>query len=240
MSLNLCAISDLHGFLIPVEEFKKHDVTVISGDISPLNIQMNDKKLKKWLIEVFKPWCEELPSDKVYFISGNHDIVPFRDPNFMWTNFPISGKVVYLNGSGDIYHAKDGNGYEIYGTPWCQSFGNWAFMTNEKELEKIYSVIPNNLDILLTHDQPYGYGDVLLEYTPFFNGDKHIGNKVLLEAILRKQPRYLFAGHLHSTEHSCVEIGITKRYNVSIMTEKYEPLYEPLYLTINPRNSNEQ
>ena len=232
MSLNLCAISDLHGFLIPVEEFKKHDVTVICGDISPLNIQMNNRKLKKWLIEVFKPWCEELPSDKVYFISGNHDIVPFRDPDFMWTNFSISGKVVYLNGSGDIYHAKDGNGYEIYGTPWCQSFGNWAFMTNEEELEKIYSVIPNNLDILLCHDAPYGVSDVLLQKDFIYYTGEHIGNKPLAEAIIRKAPKIVFHGHLHSSSREFESLWYSKVVNCSIKDEYYNPIYDPIYINI--------
>lgn len=237
MSLNICGMSDLHGYLPPLEDIQNHEITVICGDFSPLKIQANNHKIKKWLIDEFKPWAESLPSERVYFISGNHEIAVFRDPDFMYHNFPITGKVVYLNSSGDLYKAKDGNSYEIYGCPWCQSFGNWAFMTNDKELEKIYSVIPNNLDILLCHDQPYGYGDILLEYVPFHNEDEHIGNKILLGAILRKQPRYLFVGHLHSTEHSCIEISSTKRYNVSIMTEKYEPLYDPLYLTIEPRNN---
>lgn len=235
MSLSLCGMSDLHGYLPPLEDIQNHEITVICGDISPLKIQANNKKMKKWLFDIFKPWCEALPSKKVYFIPGNHDIMPFRDPDFMWTNFPISGKVVYLNGSGDIYRALDGNGYQIYGNPWCKSFGNWAFMTTDKELEQIYSMIPCNLDILLCHDCPYGYGDVLLEYIPFHNEDEHIGNKVLLGTILRKQPRYLLHGHLHSVTHECVEIGITKKYNTSLMTEKYEPLYNPLYLTIEPR-----
>lgn len=234
MSLDLCGISDIHGYLIPKEEIKEHEVMVICGDISPLKIQSNDHKMKKWLFEEFKPWAESLPCDKVYFIPGNHDIMPFRNPQFMHNLFPKTGKVIYLNGSGDTYLAKDGNFYEIYGTPWCQQFGNWAFMTSDIELEQIYSLIPEKVDILLSHDQPYGYGDILLEYIPYHNDDEHIGNKELLGAILRKQPNYLFCGHLHSTEHECVEIAITKRYNVSIMTEQYEPLYNPLYLTIEP------
>lgn len=236
MSLDLCGMSDLHGYLPPVEDIRVHEVTCICGDFSPLNIQVNNRKIKKWLIEVFKPWAESLPSNKVYFISGNHEVAVFRDPDFMHHNFSITGKVVYLNSSGDLYKAKDGNSYEIYGCPWCQSFGNWAFMTNDSELEKIYSAIPNNLDILLCHDCPYGYGDILLEYIPYHNEDEHIGNKVLLGAIFRKQPKYLLHGHLHSVTHECVEIGLTQKYNVSIMTERYEPLYDPLYITIEPNN----
>lgn len=232
MSLKICAMSDLHGVLYPIEEIEPHEVTLICGDISPLKIQANHKKARQWFLKEFKPWCESLPSKKVYFIAGNHDIMLFNDPDFMYTNFSLSNKVTYLNSSGDVYSAVDGETYKIYGTPWCKQFGNWAFMTNDEELRKIYSSIPDNLDILLTHDQPYGYGDILLEEM-IWNTKEHIGNKELYEAVLRTQPNYMFVGHLHSTDHECVQIQKTKRYNVSIMSERYEPIYFPRYLEID-------
>lgn len=229
--MKICGMSDLHGYLPPVEEIEDHEVTLICGDISPLSIQINHKKMRKWLINEFKPWCESLPSNKVYFIAGNHDELCESDPAFMLNNFPLSKKVSYLWQSGCIYHSIDGNDYKIWGTPYCKVFGNWSFMESDDKLEKLYSEIPKDLDILLCHDQPYGYGDILLQPMPWNDGN-HIGNKILKEAIENKQPKYLFTGHLHSTSHDCVEIGITKRYNVSIKDEKYNPVYEPLYLEI--------
>lgn len=225
-------MSDLHGYLPPLEDIQNHEITVICGDFSPLKIQANNYKIKKWLIDEFKPWAESLPSERVYFISGNHEIAVFRNPDFMYHNFPITGKVVYLNSSGDLYKAKDGNSYEIYGCPWCQSFGNWAFMTNDIELEKIYSNIPNNLDILLCHDAPYGVSDVLLQKNFIYYTGEHIGNKPLAGAIIRKAPKIVFHGHLHSSSREFESLGRSKVVNCSIKDEYYEPIYDPIYINI--------
>ena len=73
--MKVTALSDLHVTLLPVEYyFEPSELFCIWGDISPLNIQANHKKMRKWLIEELKPWCESLPCDKVIFIAGNHKI----------------------------------------------------------------------------------------------------------------------------------------------------------------------
>lgn len=229
--MKICCLSDLHGTLLPVEDyFEPCELVCICGDISPLNIQGNHRKMRHWLINTFKPWCESLPCDKVIFIAGNHDSC-MHNEDFMYAQFPKDSKVTYLFHESYIYTSRSGKEYSIFGTPYCKLFGNWAFMEMDEILEKLYSTIPENLDILLSHDQPFGYGDIILEDI-YWNTGEHIGNKPLAKAILEKQPKYLFCGHLHSTDHSCIEIGNTKRYNVSIKSEKYEPVYDPLVIKI--------
>ena len=231
MSLSVVAMSDLHGDLPRVETFKECEVAFICGDISPLNIQANDRKMKKWLVGTFKPWCEALPCDKVFFIAGNHDWVALRDSEFMRAVFPMDGKVTYLYHEKVSYVSKEGKEYKLFGTPFCKQFGNWAFMEEDDELAKLYTAIPYDLDILLSHDQPYGYGDFILQEI-YWDEGQHIGNKPLLEAVFVKQPKYMFCGHLHATTHECVEIIQTKRYNVSLKDEYYDMVYKPLYLDI--------
>ena len=231
MSLKICALSDLHGTLLPVEDIEPCELVCICGDIVPLKIQASSHKTKSWLRNKFKPWCESLPCDKVIFIAGNHDFY-LQDLDFMYSVFPKDGKVTYLFHEGYVYTSKEGKEYSIFGTPYCQIFGNWAFMDTNSRLIELYSSIPDNLDILLTHDQPYGWGDVLEQLITPWADSSHIGNQPLAQAIFEKQPKYLFCGHLHSTTHKCVEIGETKRYNVSIKDERYDPIYDPLVLDI--------
>lgn len=227
--MKVCAMSDLHGFL--PKDVESCELVCICGDISPLYIQANTIKMKKWLFDKFKPWCESLSCDKVLFIAGNHDWI-CNDIDFMQTIFPKDDKVTYLFHENYIYTSKNGKEYSIFGTPYCKLFGNWAFMKLDSKLAELYSDIPNNLDILLVHDQAYGYGDILeIGSTPWADGS-HIGNKELTKAILNKQPKYMFTAHLHTTTHDCVEIGSTKRYNVSIKDEKYNPVYNPLIIEI--------
>lgn len=229
--LRICALSDLHGTLIPASEFDPCDVMFICGDISPLNIQANDRKMKKWLANTFKPWCEALPCLKVFFIAGNHDWICLRNPDFMKSVFPQEEKVTYLCQDRASFTSEDGTEYSIFGTPYCRQFCNWAFMEEDETLAQLYQTIPNNVDILLTHDQPYGFGDIILQPT-YWNTGENLGNKPLLEAVLLRRPKYMFCGHLHASTHECVDIGLTKRYNVSIKDENYDVVYAPSYLEI--------
>lgn len=226
-------LSDLHGTLLPVEDyFEPCELVCICGDISPLNIQANHKKMRKWLVNDFKPWCESLPCNKVIFIAGNHDDI-CKNPDFMYTQFPKEGKVTYLFHESYIYTSSEGKEYSIFGTPYCKLFGNWAFMEMDDVLDKLYQDIPENLDILMTHDAPYGVSDIILqEDCPWYDGKTHIGNKPLSQEILRKTPKVVLHGHLHSTSRIFEEWGYSKVANCSIKDEKYNPVYNPLIIEI--------
>lgn len=230
--MKIIALSDLHGTLLPIEDyFETCEVVFICGDISPLNIQANDRKMKRWLSEEFKPWCESLPCNKVIFIAGNHDWICSRNPEFMYKTFPKDAKVTYLFHESYVYTSLSGKEYTIFGSPYCKQFYNWAFMENDEVLVELFSKIPEDLDVLITHDQPYMYGDIILQKM-YWNTGEHIGSKPLMEAILLKQPKFQFNGHLHSCDHNLIEIGQTKHYNVSIKDEHYNPVYDPLIVEI--------
>lgn len=228
--MKVTALSDLHGVLLPVEDFKPCELICICGDISPLNIQGNHRRMRQWAREVFKPWCESLPCDKVIFIAGNHDSFA-QNLDFMYTQFPKDSKVTYLFHEPYIYVSKSGKEYSIFGTPYCKLFGNWAFMEMDEILEKLYSTIPENLDLLLTHDAPFGVSDVLLQKVHWNTGE-HIGNKPLAKAILEKNPKIALHGHLHSTSREFEELGYSKVTNCSINDEYYKPVYKPITIDI--------
>ena len=225
-------LSDLHGTLLPVEDyFKPCELVCICGDIVPLSIQANSRKTRKWLTGDFLPWCEKLPCDKVIFIAGNHD-VHFGNLDFMYTQFPKDKKVTYLFHENYVYTSKSGKEYTIFGTPYCKLFGNWAYMEMDNVLDKLYQDIPENLDILLTLDAPFGYSDVLLQEDIPWNTLEHIGNKPLAKAILARSISWIFHGHLHSTSHRFESIGNGKIINCSIKDEKYLPVYDPIVVEI--------
>lgn len=226
--MKICAISDLHGYL---PELKPCELVLICGDSVPLEYQASSKKTKKWYDTTFRKWAGELPCDKVLFIAGNHEL-HFPGKKIIYESlFSKDDKITYLCHSEYIHKSKDGKEYKIFGTPYCKQFMNWAFMYPNEELEKIFKNIPNDLDILISHDNPYGYGDIVLQECPWADGS-HIGNIPLAKAIEEKQPKYQFNGHLHSCNHSLIMIGNTKHYNCSIKDEQYNPVYEPLYLEI--------
>lgn len=221
-NLKVCAISDLHGQLN--FEIEPSDILLICGDISPVIIQTDLKMMSSWIDSVFIPWCNNLPIQKIFLIAGNHDFY-LEENKEQFLKQIEDTNIVYLQDESYTY-ALDNKEYIIYGTPWCHQFGYWAFMTNDEQLTQIYSQILNNVDILLTHDCPYGFNDVC------YNNGIHIGNKPLAEIIKEKQPKYVFTGHLHSTEKSPIMLNNSRIQNVCLLDESYILFYEPTYLTI--------
>lgn len=230
--IKLAAISDLHGYLPKIDTC---DIVTISGDIVPLQVQRNIPNSRDWFKYTFSSWVNSLPCEEVVFIGGNHDkFLELASLDNIYDNIiqPTNGKAVYLEDSKYYYVDSSGEIHLIYGTPACHKFGNWSFMYSDEGLKDIYDLIPENVDILLTHDQPYGYDDVILQKDCPWASGEHIGCKPLADVILEKQPKYLFCGHLHTTGRGPTKIGNTIRYNVSIKDEFYNVFQEPLYLSI--------
>ena len=223
----LCAISDMHGILD--FDIKECDILCICGDIVPLNVQSLHEGTVKWLKKTFIPWCEKQPCDKVFFIAGNHDWFFMRHPDEAEELFKDHKKIFYLRDEMIEYVNKDFESVRIYGTPWCHQFYNWAFMTSDVELAKIYNKIPYKVDVLLTHDCPYGTSDVILQDVPWNTGE-HIGCHPLGDAVDEKKPLYHFCGHLHSCNHEMEKRGDTEVRNVSVVNENYKRVYEPCYI----------
>ena len=54
-NISFAAISDLHGDL-GVSLDKEVDYLIIAGDLVPLNIQQDDRKVEKWLKKDYQEW----------------------------------------------------------------------------------------------------------------------------------------------------------------------------------------
>ena len=114
-------------------------------------------------------------------------------------------------------------------------------MYTDDGLREIFKEIPKEVDILLTHDAPFGTSDQCLEET-FYNYKKandegalefpHIGSIPLQEAIIEKKPKIVVHGHLHSSNHECEYLNDTKIYNVSLKDESYNVKFKPLVFEI--------
>jgi len=217
--MKICAISDLHGYL--PDDIEESDLLLIAGDLVPLDYQSSHYKSQNWFASKFKNWVNNLPVEYVVIIGGNHDryLCDFEEEFKHYK----SDKCIYLKDSSFEY-----KGITIYGTPWCHQFGHWWFMDSDENLENKYSSIPNNVDILLTHDAPYGCSDICYQFDP----DRHIGCRPLTSAILEKNPKIVIHGHLHSSNHEYEILGDSKVINVSLLNERYEPVYYPHYIIL--------
>ena len=227
-------MSDLHGELPYAKE--SSEITLICGDIVPLSIQRNISKSKSWLKTEFAYWAMNWPSDKIFFIAGNHDFVfdgHMSHNDIMELSINSNNKLWYLQNNSVIYTDREGKDYTIFGTPYCRIFRKWAFMLPDEELAIKYADIPENVDILLSHDAA-DINNLGLVPPNIWHPDEslNVGNIVLAEAVKLKKPKYYFCGHIHDGNHKVETIDNTLMANVSLLNDSYQISYEPLYLNI--------
>lgn len=202
------------------------DIVLICGDILPLKIQKYTQESEEWIRTFFIPWCNNLPCDKVIFIAGNHDFYFERHPDRIKRILEGQDKIVYLD--CETYEYK---GKTIYGTPWCKPFYNWAFMEETTKSDERYKDV-QHMDILMTHDAPYGVSDILLQKDCWWADGTHIGNLALRNLLDRAKPSLHVFGHLHSCNHLRTMNENTSVFCVSLLDENYKMTYEPLYFNL--------
>ena len=117
-------------------------------------------------------------------------------------------------------------------TTWVQDFkpGNYKekLKKAKKETEQAKKILKrfDKLDLLICHQPPYGYLDQVSGKfgAPKSWIGKHAGSKVILEYIKKKQPRYVFCGHIHEGKGKA-KIGKSQVYNMG-----YNGNYETISL----------
>ena len=105
---------------------------------------------------------------------------------------------------------------------WVKKFKPADYKKTEeiakKETNKAKRILKkfNELDILICHQPPYGFLDkVTFKQAPKFWRGKFAGSKIILDYIRKKQPKYVFCGHIHEGKGK-TKINNTEIYNLGI------------------------
>ena len=179
-------ISDTHNFEAEVV-LPTGDLLIHAGDFTNMGSLPELTRFAKWLDKVtpFYPLG-------VCCIAGNHDMAldPYKNPDYyllaqaLLTSIP---NVHYLNDSEVVINFEDKD-WHIWGSPVTPAFCNWGFNRNRgRDIKKHWDLIPNNVNILITHGPPKGYRD------------SGLGCKDLLNAIEEKSELRLHVfGHFHN------------------------------------------
>jgi Icc-related predicted phosphoesterase len=171
------AVSDIHMRDVQTPEA---DLLIIAGDMT---FRGTPSELA-W----FEAWLERQPQKHKVWIAGNHELGIEREPERALAIARRTG-TIYLDDS-----ATEVEGVRIWGSPVTPWFMDWAYNRRRgAEIRQHWMAIPEDLDILITHGPPMGYGDLLIS-------GEHVGCEELLEVIeqkLKKPPRYHICGHLH-------------------------------------------
>ena len=209
--MRIVALSDQHGHLPRIPEC---DVLVVAGDVcpdrfGPFLAVHHPEQQKAWFDRTARPWLTAAPAAHKILTWGNHDwcgqACSFRGDSLANARDGAVRIVV-----DELTHVRCGGALlSVWATPWSNRFLNWAFMKPPAQLETVYAAIPHGVDILVSHQPPYGCGDLGL------------GSIKLRAAIRRVKPKLVICGHIHDG-FGRFECDGTTVYNVSVVDEQYD------------------
>lgn len=179
-------------------------------------------------IRMFLEWFNKLPYTYKILIAGNHDFFFERaHVNIIQELLAEYPDIIYLKNSGITIE-----GIKFWGSPITPYFQNWAFNRFHNEIGKYWDMIPNDIDVLITHGPPYK----ILDKTT--DTQDHVGCQLLLDKIKLIKPKVHVFGHIHEGR-GLIEIDGTTFINASVVNVQYR-LYGDFIYTINvePNENN--
>ncbi len=206
MNKRIVAISDVHCKWNQLK-IPECDILISAGDYSFHG--------EPSIVKSFHGWLDEQPANDIISVQGNHELG-------IEANFNHS-KEIALKACPGVHFIEEGlveiDGIKIWCsamTPW---FHNWAYNRHRgPDIKKHWDLIPNGIDILVTHGAPYG----ILDTTVYADGTpkEKAGCNDLLDAVKRVKPQIHIFGHIHSGYGEHHEGG-TSFYNAAICDEQY-------------------
>lgn len=213
--MKIVCIADNHGNL--KAKIPECDILIHAGDI----FGPSDIFLQQAFLGNFNYWLDKQPAKNKLLVAGNHDW--YFEKCYDLRQKPLINCDYLLDEMIEI------EGLKIYGTPWQPIFLDWAFNLPEDELCKKWELIPEGLDILITHCPPYGILDECSEYRG--PGMVHVGSKSLAKRIEEVKPKLCVFGHIHESYGQIEKNGI--RYvNASVLDGDYKMKNEPIVIEL--------
>lgn len=211
-------ISDLHGYCPKLEG---GDLLIVAGDLTSTHSEVEHLSMWKDL--------SKLNYHKVIIVAGNHDsYLETAEGETLIRHY--SPNIQYLCDEGIIY-----GDYKIWGSPWTLKFKGinpkcTAFTGTEEELKEKWDLIPDDVDILITHSPPYGIMDGVHDYRT--GNIRHCGSKTLYKKIdfMKNKPKLWIWGHIHEGYgiHNTEFIKV----NASHVDEFCDPFNKPIRIEL--------
>jgi Icc-related predicted phosphoesterase len=211
--MKISCISDSHGLHRKLEILEEADMLIFAGDC--MNSGYSEYELTDFL-----NWFSLQPHKYKIMIAGNHDRWIEDSPIQFRALLKLYPSIIYLEDE-----SVEIEGLKIYGTPHSKEFCSWAFNRNEFELEALFSKIPSDTDILISHAPELYILDTLVD-------GRSVGEFTLTERIRKLTNLKLHVvGHVHNS------FGMLKRHNkhISINASQVDESYRVVNfpITIN-------
>lgn len=204
----IVAISDSHGkhreIVIP-----ECDILIHAGDFTYFS-KGGESEIKDFL-----SWFNNQPAKHKIFIAGNHEVFWESKKHEILKLIPPG--VHYLNDESIII-----DNIKIWGSPITPYFYGWAYNRNRgEEIKKHWDLIPNDVDILVTHGPAFGILDNSI--------DGSVGCEELLKKIESSPPSIHIFGHIHLGGKTIriIKNKEVKFYNSALVNGKYEIKRKP-------------
>jgi len=206
--MKIVAIADTHTLHDSVD-VPDGDMLIFAGDVCSRGSIME--------VGIFAGWLAYLPHKYKIIIAGNHDWAFQRQHDVTVDHL---GDVIYLQ--DDMIEIE---GLKIYGSPWQPEFCSWAFnLPRGDAIKQKWDMIPENIDVLVTHGPPKNILDEVDEGT-------NEGCEELEKAVRRVKPKYHIFGHIHEG-YGVYKSKDTVFINASVCNRNYDPINKPIEIEI--------
>ena len=183
--MKIWCISDTHERHNELKIPNNIDLVIFAGDEANSSnpVENYSKSLK------FFEWYDNLDVQYKIFVPGNHSTAVESGliTNDMFPN------IIFL-----IHTEFSIEGYKIFGSPYTPAFGkSWSYMKKRSRLSEVWSTIPDDTDILITHGPPKGILDLTTDTEDRYK-IAQVGCKSLYSRVSDIRPRLHVFGHIHS------------------------------------------
>lgn len=224
-------IADTHGHF---PELEGGDLLIVAGDLTTTDTEFEYRQIYRWL--------ELQPYRHKIVIAGNHDnwIQKNASPSRI-NRSVLDMSAEYLCDSGTEFE-----GLRIWGSPWALRFPGMnphcmAFTVDtEEELAEKWALIPEDIDILVTHSPPH----TILDHdenkdieTKWGINRKCLGSSSLYDLHYERKIRaklhvygHIHEGYGHISNDD--EMPQTQFVNASHVNERYEPVNKPIRIVL--------
>jgi Icc-related predicted phosphoesterase len=189
-------ISDTHGHEDQLKVPQGIDMVIFSGDAgNQRSPYTNEHEVRTFLI-----WFSSLDIKYKVMIAGNHDS---SIESKLITKRQIENDygIIYLEDS-----SVEIEGLKLWGSPWTPEFGKWSFNRKRDKLHKLWSTIPDDTDIVITHGPPKGILDLSITRDRVL---EFCGCSALYKRLYVLEPMLSLFGHIHDFRGH-INAGVTK------------------------------
>ncbi|CAM9996698.1 unnamed protein product, partial [Ascophyllum nodosum] len=236
--LRMVCISDTHGKHHAIRhKIPDGDILVHCGDFSTKLYQRDFEAV----VEDFDRFLGSLGHRHKLVIGGNHEIA-FNSYTREQIQRRLSNATYLEDSSARV------EGLKFYGTPWTNSShmasfegrrgGAEGFSCKGTDLEGVWSAIPEDVDVLLTHMPPYNVLDLAFDLGTTSRNDPcsvcgerhrsyaHWGSWSLTDRVARLKPKVHVFGHVHNSH------GIVRRDETIYINAAQDLNPQPIFLDI--------